>query len=448
MTSNATHLRVTFATAPPWVQPVYRGEDLYVAGMFGHILQALADFVPFSYDIVYDPRRSFGVRLTNGSYNGIIGLLHSGGADLAAAPVIVRYDRAEVVTYTPPMYSGHCALIAVAGEPSVNAFSYLFVFDWQVWAMLVACIPLVAAAVAFVEHRRLRTKGSFVWETYENTWDILRSFSYEGHTTKTKSHAGRLLFSIWWLTVLVLTNGFAGQLKASMAIKTEPPRFQSAIEIAYQTAIRPLMWKDTVFEVYVRTSTRPDLRALTSLVRRHGGFVPITDMYSEGAMKDLYSGRAVIISDRDVSMHMLAKQCRLTGGSLYVAPEELFTHFMTVAHSKRLPRALERRIHGKIRAMIESGLHAKWYDDGVEDWHRCQGMQKASASHGGELSFKVLRYDDVAAVFTLWAIMAALSLIVFLLELCVHRTATLPHRKIAPMRARRKARCIARVAAR
>ncbi|XP_050040391.2 uncharacterized protein [Dermacentor andersoni] len=171
-------------------------------------------------------------------------------------------------------------------------------------------------------------------------------------------------------------------------------------------------------------------------------------MYSQDAMKELYSGRAVIISDRDVSMHMLAKQCRLTGGSLYVAPEELFTHFMTVAHSKRLPRALERRIHGKIRAMIESGLHAKWYDDGVEDWHRCQGMQKASASHGGELSFKVLRYDDLAAVFTLWAIMAALSLVVFLLELCVHRTATLPHRRIARMGARRKARCIAKVATR
>ncbi|XP_075741728.1 glutamate receptor ionotropic, delta-1-like [Rhipicephalus microplus] len=251
MASNAAHLRVTFASAPPWVQPGYRDGNLYVDGIYGQILQALADFVPFSYNIVNNTKLSYGIRLPNGSFSGIVGLLQSGGADLAASPVILSYDRAQVVTYTPTMYTGQCALIAVAGEPFVNAFSYLFVFDWRVWAVLAVCIPLVAAAITFVEHRRARTKGSFLWETYENVWDILRSFSYEGHTTETKSHAGRLLFSIWWLTVLVLTNGFAGQLKASMAIMTEPPRFHSAIEIVYQTTIRPLMWKDTMFELHV-----------------------------------------------------------------------------------------------------------------------------------------------------------------------------------------------------
>ncbi|KAH6937264.1 hypothetical protein HPB50_026232 [Hyalomma asiaticum] len=442
MASNATHLRVTFASAPPWVQPGYKDGKLYVAGMFGHILRALADFVPFSYDIINDTRLSYGIRLPNGSYSGIVGLLQNGGADLAASPVILSYDRAQVVTYAPPMYSGQCALIAVAGEPVVNAFSYLFAFDWQA-----TCIPLMAAVVAFVEHRRPRTGGSFVWETYENIWDILRSFSYEGHTAEAKSHAGRLLFAVWWLTVLVLTNGFAGQLKASMSIKTEPPRFQSAIEIAYQTAIRPLMWKDTMFELHVITSSRPDLRALTRLVRRHGGFVSINDMYSDDAMEELYSGRAVIVSDRDVSMHMLAKQCRLTGGRLYVAPEELFTHFMGVITSKRLPKALERRIHRKVRAMMESGLHAKWYNDGVQDWHRCQGTQQGSGSQGGEFSFKVLRYDDMAAIFTLWAIMAAFAILVFLLEWCFHRMATRPHLRLSRMDARRNARFIAHLKA-
>ncbi|KAK8767736.1 hypothetical protein V5799_005484 [Amblyomma americanum] len=85
-----------------------------------------------SYEIMYDPRRTFGVRLANGSYNGIIGLLQTGAADLAAAPVIMRYDRAQVATYTPVLYTSQCALIAVAEEASVNAFSYFFVFDWEV----------------------------------------------------------------------------------------------------------------------------------------------------------------------------------------------------------------------------------------------------------------------------------------------------------------------------
>ncbi|KAH7954440.1 hypothetical protein HPB49_018458 [Dermacentor silvarum] len=323
-----------YASAPPYSQAGYRDGKLYIDGVFGLVLEALADFVPFSYDIVYDHRLSFGVRLPNGSYTGIIGLLQSGAVDLAAAPVLVRYDRTEVATYAPVLFTSHCGLIAVAGEPAV-------------WAVLLASIPVVSGALAFVEKRRPRTGGSFIWEMYENAWDILRSFTYEGHTAQTKSHGGRLLYSVWWLTVLVLTNGFAGQLKASMAIKTEPTRFRSADDVSQQPAIRPLIWKHTVYETYVRTSGRPSLLALTRQVHRHGGFVPIADMYSPAAMEQLYSGRAVIVSDRDVTMHMLAKQCRLTGGRLYVAPELLFTRFFTVAHSKHLPPELERRIHAK-----------------------------------------------------------------------------------------------------
>ncbi|KAH7964088.1 hypothetical protein HPB51_027674 [Rhipicephalus microplus] len=56
---------------------------------------------------------------------------HPSAADLAASPVLLRYDRTEVVTYAPILFTSHCVLIAVAGEPGVNAFSYLFVFHWE-----------------------------------------------------------------------------------------------------------------------------------------------------------------------------------------------------------------------------------------------------------------------------------------------------------------------------
>ncbi|KAL3245957.1 hypothetical protein MRX96_058046 [Rhipicephalus microplus] len=126
--------------APPYSQAGYRDGKLYVDGVFGFVLEALADFVPFSYDIVYDQRLSFGVRLPNGTYTGIIGLIQSGTADLAAAPVLVRYDRTEVATYAPILFTSHCVLIAVAGEPGVNAFSYLFVFDWEASQMRLSAL--------------------------------------------------------------------------------------------------------------------------------------------------------------------------------------------------------------------------------------------------------------------------------------------------------------------
>ncbi|KAH7952649.1 hypothetical protein HPB51_028196 [Rhipicephalus microplus] len=137
----AAMIRSRDMRAPPYSQAGYRDGKLYVDGVFGLVLEALADFVPLgNYDIVYDQRLSFGVRLLNGTYTGIIGLIQSGAADLAAAPVLVRYDRTEVATYAPVLFTSHCVLIAVAGEPGVNAFSYLFVFDWEASQMRLSAL--------------------------------------------------------------------------------------------------------------------------------------------------------------------------------------------------------------------------------------------------------------------------------------------------------------------
>ncbi|XP_049522464.1 probable glutamate receptor [Dermacentor silvarum] len=424
MAVNATHLRVTVAASPPWVQVHDENGKLYVTGIFGHLLRALADFVPFSFDVTYDPKRSFGTRLGNGTYTGIIGLLQTGEADLAASPVFLRSDRSEVVKFAPVIYTSHCALIAVAGEPSVNAFGYLFVFDWQAWAIIIASVPLMSAALALIEKRRPRSGNTFALEAYDNIWDILSSFAYKGHTANTESYAGRLLLSFWWLIVLVLTNEFAGHLMASIAIKSEPPRFRSVADVAYQTSIRPLIWRDTAFDAYVRTSPRESLRSLTRLAQRKNGFVPLSELYSEASLEQLYSGRAVLINDRDGSMHILAKRCRVTGGRLYVAPEFLFTTFSTIAYSKQFPADLEERIQAKMRAIMESGLRLEWYDEGVKEWHRCRDMQRSGASKAGVLSFEELSYDDMAAIFLLWTIMVAFSLVVFLLEICFHKMGT------------------------
>ncbi|KAH7968411.1 hypothetical protein HPB52_008270 [Rhipicephalus sanguineus] len=155
------------------------------------------------FTVTYDPTRSFGTRLDNGTYTGIIGLLQKGA-----------------------------------------------------WTAIVASVPLMSALLAYAERRRRRNKENIFREAYDNTWDILASFAYKGHTTNTNSYAGRILLVFWWLAVFVLTNEFAGHLMASIAIKREPPRYRSVEDVAYQSSIRPLIWKDTAFDAYVRVCTK------------------------------------------------------------------------------------------------------------------------------------------------------------------------------------------------
>ncbi|KAK8763803.1 hypothetical protein V5799_033588 [Amblyomma americanum] len=64
-----------------------------------------------------------------------------------------------------------------------------------------------------------------------------------------------------------------------------------------------------------------------------------------------------------------------------------------------------------VRALVESGLHGKWYADALRGWHRCQAAQEPSA-----FSVASLQLQDLASVFYLWTIIVAAALLALLTE--------------------------------
>lgn len=238
-----------------------------------------------------------------------------------------------------------------------------------------------------------------------------------GHQALTRSSAGRLLLSAWWLATVVPANALAGQLKASLAIRAEPVRFRSVADVVRaRPQVRPVIWRGTVYENYVRISDSPLLRELALHARRHGGFVSIAEMSNRSTLEELYSVRAVIVNDRDSTMHMLSKHCKRSGSQLYVAPELLFTRFCSVAYSRRLPKTVVRRIHAGVRVVVESGLHGKWYADALRGWHRCQAAQEVPT-----FTVASLQLENLAAVFYLWTIIAAAAVLVLVTEWLIAR---------------------------
>ncbi|XP_077520018.1 glutamate receptor 1-like [Amblyomma americanum] len=343
-----------------------------------------------------------------------MGLLQTGAADMAAAPVIMSEQRARVVGFAPVVYPTYFSLVAASKETTASAFGYLSGFRSEVWAFLLISLFLASLSLAAVELRRASNSDSVLREAYDNIWDLLRCLASEGHQASTRSSAGRLLLSSWWLATVVLANALAGQLKASLAIRPEPARFRSVADVVHaRPQVRPVIWRGTVYENYVRTSDSASLRQLALHAHRHSGFVSIAEMSNRSTLEQLYSGRAVIVNDRDSTMHMLSKHCGRApaGNSLYVAPELLFTRFCSVAYSRRVPKAVVRRIHAGVRALVESGLHGKWYADALRGWHRCQAAQEPSA-----FSVASLQLQDLAAVFYLWTIIVAAALLALLTE--------------------------------
>ncbi|CAN7998979.1 unnamed protein product [Ixodes hexagonus] len=419
--SGLSHLIVTFPESPPFMSAKYQNGRMYLDGIFGHILRAVAQFVPFSYELIYDRKRTYGVRLPNGTFTGIMGLLLTGEADMAAAPLIVRQDRAEAVNFTPVIYTTYFSLLAVAGEPTVNAFSYILAFDWQVWAILFVSIPILSALLAALETRRARNKRNILREIHDNFWDLLRSISYEGDVALIQELTTNDILCTDGLT----TQALGSEMRCTAAGRTERRHFVNTESQSFDPRVLPTTWPTTwpteqprSYRSAVRTSEKQSLRMLSRMAQRHAGFVPLSEMNSPAAVAQLYSGRAVYVNDRDSMLYLLSKQCGRTG-SLYVAPELIFARFCAMAYSRKLSHRVARRIDEGVKAVIESGLAAKWYADGLVEWERCRMMQEDNA--GGEMSYKPLLFQDLSAVFILWALSASFALMAFFLELLAFR---------------------------
>ncbi|KAL3209590.1 hypothetical protein MRX96_038030 [Rhipicephalus microplus] len=66
--------------------------------------------------------------------------------------------------------------------------------------------------------------------------------------------------------------------------------------------------------------------------------------------------------------------------------------------------------------MCESGLVSKWMADSLGDWQRC--VRQTGGHAAGDLTV-----SDTLASFVLWALVMAVALAVFLVEVAVHADA-------------------------
>ncbi|KAK5973382.1 hypothetical protein GCK32_010709 [Trichostrongylus colubriformis] len=77
----------------------------------------------------------------NGSWDGMIGEILKGEAEMAVAPLTVNFRRSEVVSFTKPFLSlGISILYKVPDDYQPDLFSFLNPLSWQIWLAILAAI--------------------------------------------------------------------------------------------------------------------------------------------------------------------------------------------------------------------------------------------------------------------------------------------------------------------
>ncbi|RCN29927.1 hypothetical protein ANCCAN_24306 [Ancylostoma caninum] len=107
------------------------GNDKY-EGYCIDLLKKIARLSKFNYTIHEVKDKAYGIREENGKWNGMVGELINGEADLAVASLTISYSRSEVIDFTVPyMHLGISILFKKPQTAEADWFMFLWPLSWE-----------------------------------------------------------------------------------------------------------------------------------------------------------------------------------------------------------------------------------------------------------------------------------------------------------------------------
>ncbi|XP_014481559.1 PREDICTED: uncharacterized protein LOC106747979 [Dinoponera quadriceps] len=204
-----------------------QGNDMVCCyGLSMDLLTLVARELGFRFNLYLAEDGLFGKRNgRSGTWNGVMGELVSGRAQLAFAPMSVSAHRAEVVDFTTPYYfSGVSFLTAPKLRSEIPLFAFLFPFSTELWIAVFTSLNFTAIAVALYEWfspfglnpwGRQRSKNFSIASALWVMWGLLC-----GHLVAfkaPKSWPNKFLINIWGGFSVIFVASYTANIAALIA---------------------------------------------------------------------------------------------------------------------------------------------------------------------------------------------------------------------------------------
>ncbi|XP_035237149.1 glutamate receptor U1 [Anguilla anguilla] len=245
-------LLARFCTAGPQVLSVTTvKEDPYamttgsqLEGFCIDLLSALAKKLDFKYNLHLVKDGKYGSLQESGNWNGMIGEVMRGEADLAVAPLTVTAMRERVVDMTTPfMQTGISFILRKDRAPEEPGyFSFLCPFATETWVGILAAYLVTAVCMCIAT--RLSPCEWAQPQTEDNSFTLLHSLWYtaaaltlQGAGPHPKALSGRVISAIWWLFTVVVLACYFANLTSMLRSDTKHVAIENFEDLANQDVI-------------------------------------------------------------------------------------------------------------------------------------------------------------------------------------------------------------------
>ncbi|KAG8199188.1 hypothetical protein JTE90_016016 [Oedothorax gibbosus] len=215
------------------------------------LIHHLANLLGFKYIIKEVEDRAYGIKNEKGDWNGMIGELIRGVADIAIVDLTITSSREEAVDFTMPfMNTGISILFKKPTTKVTTLFSFLSPFSMEVWIYVMGAHIGVSITLFLVG--RL---SPYEWDNphpcrqdeqvLENSFSLMNSLWFtigslmqQGSDLAPRAMSTRTIAGIWYFFTLIMISSYTANLAAFLTVEKVIYPVESAEDLAKQTKIK------------------------------------------------------------------------------------------------------------------------------------------------------------------------------------------------------------------
>ncbi|XP_017330667.1 glutamate receptor 1a isoform X3 [Ictalurus punctatus] len=416
------------------------GNDKY-EGYCVELAAEIAKHVGYQYKLKIVADGKYGARDPETKmWNGMVGELVYGKADVAVAPLTITLVREEVIDFSKPFMSlGISIMIKKPTKSKPGVFSFLDPLAYEIWMCIVFAYIGVSVVLflvsrfspyewhaedceeseeantnqaAFLSGQNTQNQSHLNQEQtnefgiFNSLWFSLGAFMQQGCDISPRSLSGRIVGGVWWFFTLIIISSYTANLAAFLTVERMVSPIESAEDLAKQTEIAyGTLDAGSTKEFFMRSKIAVFDKMWSYMKSAPSVFVKTTD---EGVIRVRKSkGKYAYLLESTMNEYIeQRKPCDTmkVGGNLD-------SKGYGVATPKGSP--LRNRVNLAVLKLNEQGLLDKlknkwWYDKG-----EC-------GSGGGDSKDKTsaLSLSNVAGVFYILIGGLGLAMLVALVEFC------------------------------
>ncbi|XP_073966903.1 ionotropic receptor 76b [Choristoneura fumiferana] len=299
---NGKHLKVaTYDNYPlSWVETT-ENNTLLGRGVAFEIFGILQQQFNFTYDVI-TPSHNFEIGGREPDQS-LIGLVNSTKVDMAVAFVPILYKYQRMVDFSSILDEGVWNMMLKRPKESAAGSGLLAPFEVHVWYLILAAVLSYGPCITFLTYIR----SKLVKDDEEHIplspsfWFVYGAFIKQGTILAPEANTTRVLFTTWWLFIILLSAFYTANLTAFLTLS----KFTLDIENPQDILKKNYRWvaPEGSTVQYTVTDVDSDLFYLSKMVAN--GRAQFPSVNTDRQFLPLVAGGAVLVKEQTAIDHLM-----------------------------------------------------------------------------------------------------------------------------------------------